>query len=92
MVAPAWLDPCPAARYVVGMPQQPNFGDPEFEPTDGQLQALTREAFAGVAEEHRRALARLRAEIEALRSEALARLGTPPSAPDPPGPLPDSRR
>ncbi|MBX3466889.1 MAG: hypothetical protein KF878_08320 [Planctomycetes bacterium] len=72
------------------MVQQPNFGDAEFEPTDEQLQALTREAFAGVAEEHRRALARLRAEIEALRSEALARLATPPSAPVPSAP--DSRR
>lgn len=63
------------------MDRQPNFGDPEFEPTDEQLQALSREAFAGVAERQRSAMARLRAEIETLRAEALARLATAQGAP-----------
>lgn len=64
-----------------GMAPSPNFGDAEFEPTDEQLQALSREAFAEVAEQHRRALDRLRAEIEQLQSEALARLASARPAP-----------
>lgn len=63
------------------MNMAPNFGDSDFEPTDEQLQALSREAFADVAELNGRALARLRAEIEELRSEALARLANARSAP-----------
>jgi hypothetical protein len=63
------------------MSSRPNFGDSEFEPTDEQLQALSREAFADVAELNRKALARLQAEIEVLKSEALARLASARSTP-----------
>jgi hypothetical protein len=63
------------------MSMAPNFGDADFEPTDEQLQALSREAFADVAELHGRALARLRAEIEVLKSEALARLASESARP-----------
>lgn len=51
-----------------------NFGDPDFEPTDEQLQALAHEAFAEVSTQHRETLARLRDQIARLRVEALARL------------------
>lgn len=51
-----------------------NFGDSSFEPTDEQLQALSREAFAHVALQHHAALERLRMGIAELRAAALARL------------------
>ncbi len=35
-----------------------NFADPDFEPTDEQLQQLSHEAFADVGERNREALAR----------------------------------
>ncbi len=68
------------------MDPQPNFGDPEFEPTDEQLRALSREAFADVAERYHAALASLRAHVEELRSEALERLASVQGAPAPPAP------
>ena len=44
--------------------------DPEFEPTDEELMALSRAAFAGVEERHRIALEKLYAEIaEARRAQ-----------------------
>ena len=64
----------------------PNFGDSDFEPTDEQLQALSREAFADVAARHSEALARLQAHIRDLQAEALVRLATavdPADATDP---------
>jgi len=51
-----------------------NFGDPDFEPTDEQLQGLAHEAFAAVPGRHRETMARLRHEVATLRQEALARL------------------
>jgi hypothetical protein len=57
------------------MPQQPaNFGDPSFEPTDEQLQELSREAFADVTARRNAAAVRLRARIALLRKAALARV------------------
>ena len=44
-----------------------NFADPDFEPTDEDLIALSKEAFAGVGERRRAALERLRSEIAELR-------------------------
>jgi hypothetical protein len=44
-----------------------NFGDPDFEPSDEELVALSKEAFADVGERRRAALARLHAEIADLR-------------------------
>jgi hypothetical protein len=47
--------------------------DPDFEPTDEELMALSRAAFADVGERHRVALAKLHAEIaEARRQKRLA--------------------
>jgi hypothetical protein len=54
-----------------------DFANPEFEPTDEQLQALSREAFAEVSARNRAASVRLRARVAALRSEVLARLSSP---------------
>lgn len=51
-----------------------NLADPSFEPTDEQLQELSRRAFAGVAAAHANSLAKLRAEIAAARQEALRAL------------------
>jgi hypothetical protein len=48
--------------------------DPEFEPSDEQLVALARDAFANVAQQRRAVLLELRSKIAALRAEALARL------------------
>ena len=49
-----------------------NFADASVEPTGEQLQELSHEAFAGVAERQREALAQLRARVAALRVDALA--------------------
>ncbi|MCE7892479.1 MAG: hypothetical protein DYH12_22705 [Sorangiineae bacterium PRO1] len=51
-----------------------DFGDPSFDPTDAQLELLAKEAFAGVAERHRAALARLRDDVAVLRARVLAQL------------------
>jgi hypothetical protein len=56
------------------MPQQANFADADYEPTDEDLQALAQEAFAQVTERHVDALTRLRRRIAELRTEALVRL------------------
>jgi hypothetical protein len=61
-----------------------NLADPSFEPTDEQLAGLTSRAFAGVKAAHDQALARLRAEIDVLRAEAL-RAHAERSARDPEG-------
>lgn len=63
------------------MSSRADFGDPDFEPTDEQLEQLSREAFADVPARNREALARLRAQIEVLRVDALARVARflPPS-------------
>jgi hypothetical protein len=51
-----------------------NLADPSFEPTDEQLQELSRRAFAGVAEANAKILATLRVQIAAARQEALRAL------------------
>ncbi len=63
-----------ATGYAMSMQGPPDFGNPELEPTDEQLAALSREAFADVTERHREALVRLRAHVAGLRTLALARL------------------
>ena len=47
-----------------------NLADPDFEPTDEQLEDLFKRAFADVAVRHREALAKLHEEIAQLRIEA----------------------
>lgn len=51
-----------------------NFGDREFEPTDEDLQQLSREAFADVASLRMTAQQEMRTRIAALRVDALARV------------------
>ena len=55
-----------------------NLADPEFEPTDEQLEALFKRAFAEVGSKHRESLARLRAEIALLRVEVRRRVAAVP--------------
>lgn len=54
-----------------GEDKHPNLADPDFEPTDEQLQELARRAFAGVAEAHARALKALHERIAVMAEEAL---------------------
>jgi hypothetical protein len=51
-----------------------NLADPDFEPTDEQLKALSRAAFAGVRERHEAILVKMRAEIAERRAQLLAEL------------------
>ncbi len=51
-----------------------NLADPEYEPSDEELQQLARDAFADVPAQHRETQQRIRDEIAALRVQALARL------------------
>lgn len=48
-----------------------NLADPSYEPSDEELQELSRAAFADVATRRKAALARLRAEIRSLRAAVL---------------------
>ena len=48
-----------------------NLADPDFEPTDAQLEELSARAFAGVRAAHERALTQMRADISTARREAL---------------------
>jgi hypothetical protein len=48
-----------------------NLADPDFEPTDAQLNELSARAFADVRAAHDRVLAKLRSDIAAARKEAL---------------------
>jgi hypothetical protein len=59
------------------MNAQPNLADPEFEPSDEQLQELSRAAFAHLAEARRESDERLRREIAELRQKALDSLKIP---------------
>jgi hypothetical protein len=61
-------------------PARADFGDPDFEPTDEQLSALSHEAFADVGARHQAAFAALRARVAALRVEVLAELRSNPGA------------
>jgi hypothetical protein len=49
-----------------------NLADPTIEPTDEQLQELSREAFADVAARNRASLDRLRSQVAVLREKAIA--------------------
>jgi predicted Zn-dependent protease with MMP-like domain len=51
-----------------------NLADPDFEPSDEELQQLARDAFADVPARNREAQQRLWDEIAALRAQVLARL------------------
>jgi hypothetical protein len=51
-----------------------NLADPDFEPTDGQLQALMKSAFANVKADHEAGMERLRLEIEQARVIAFERV------------------
>jgi hypothetical protein len=55
-----------------------NLADPAFEPTDEQLGALFKRAFADTGSKHRESLARLRAEIARLRVDARRRVAVVP--------------
>jgi hypothetical protein len=50
-----------------------NFGDPSYEPTDGELSELMHEAFADVPARSAAALAKVHDEVARLREQALAR-------------------
>ena len=52
----------------------PNLADPSFEPTDEQLQELSKRAFAHLADARREVDARLREEIARLSEQVLRRL------------------
>jgi hypothetical protein len=51
-----------------------NLADPEFEPSDEQLRALSRRAFADVRRQNAEAAARLAGAIEERRRAVLARI------------------
>ena len=51
-----------------------NLADPDFEPTDDELQQLVHEAFAEVAAQRTESAARLRARIAKLRDDSRANL------------------
>jgi predicted Zn-dependent protease with MMP-like domain len=53
-----------------------NLADPDYEPSDEELQQLARDAFADVPAQHRAARQRLWDEIAALRAQVLARLAS----------------
>jgi hypothetical protein len=56
------------------MSKAANFADPDFEPTDEQLQELSREAFANVRAQQEHTLAQLRTSIRSRTAEAMKRL------------------
>ena len=51
------------------MVEKIDLADPDFEPTDEQLEGLAHRAFADVGPENQKALDEVRARIEKLRSE-----------------------
>lgn len=53
-----------------------NLADPDYEPSDEELQQLARDAFADVPARHHEATQRLWDQIAALRAQVLARLAT----------------
>jgi hypothetical protein len=55
-------------------PRRINLADPDFEPSDEQLQALSHSAFAGVAERNAEAAARMTSAIAARRQKVLERI------------------
>ena len=61
-------------RYAFGMAERINLADPTFEPTDEQLQELSRRAFAHVPAQNAAAAARLRARIAEGRATLMKEL------------------
>ena len=55
------------------MPAPINLADPDFEPSDDELNGLMTRAFAGVREAKARSLVEMRARISRLQVEAMAR-------------------
>jgi predicted Zn-dependent protease with MMP-like domain len=53
-----------------------NLADPDYEPSDEELQQLAHDAFAEVPARQREAQRRMWDEIAALRAQVLARLAT----------------
>lgn len=51
-----------------------NLSDPTFEPSDAQLSELTQRAFAEVPRRNQQANAKLRSEIETMRTAIRLRL------------------
>jgi hypothetical protein len=51
-----------------------NLADPDFEPTDEQLQELMKSAFANVKADHEASMVRLRLEIAQARAIAFERV------------------
>lgn len=58
--------------YGIAMPG--NLADPDYEPSDEELQQLARDAFADVPARHHAARQRMWEKIAALRAQVLARL------------------
>lgn len=56
------------------MSQKIDLSEPDFEPTDEQLQDLAKRAFEGVVELHQQALKVLRDEINEQRKKVLESL------------------
>ena len=59
------------------MTAHPNLADPDFEPTDEQLQELSRAAFAHLGVARRESDEKLRREIAELREQVLRSLKLP---------------
>jgi hypothetical protein len=51
--------------------QHGNLADPDYEPTDDELQELVHSAFANVAAQNEEALRLVHAQIAALRAELM---------------------
>jgi hypothetical protein len=62
----------PYDRFI--MSESIDLSDPSFEPSDEQLEGLSKRAFAGVAASHAAALARLRADVAEARKATLIAL------------------
>jgi hypothetical protein len=56
------------------MSESHNLADPSFEPSDEQLEGLSKRAFAGVAAAHAAALAKLRSDVTEARTATLSAL------------------
>lgn len=65
------------------MPAPGNLADPDYEPTDEDLERLMRDAFAGIREAREESLRQMRERIARLSAEVLERLHA--EWPGPPG-------
>ena len=55
-------------------PHRVNFADPDYEPTDEDLEALMKEAFAGIREAREESLREMQARIAEAQAELRRRL------------------